>query len=531
MRKFSSYGPVDTDLHYYVPRQELIDRACHQLVGEDPDKGGHYITVWAPRQRGKTWVMQQVVGKVKKRGDFDVAILTMQSARNVTTAEETLRILTTELQMWFGKVFPAVTAWQDLVWLFSAAHFDKPLILILDEFDAIGETFINAFANEFRKMHIQRLNEADKRSGEKSCLLHGLALVGVRSVLGIENVSGSPFNVQRSLHIPNLTFEEAQEMYRWYERASGQEVEQAVIDRVFYETRGQPGLVSWLGELLTETYNPDPSSPITMTHFEAVYGKALHVLPSNNLLNIISKARQEPYQSVVLELFRTGEPAPFSYEDPLLNFLYLNGVIDWEERSADEYDVRFPCPLVQRRLFNYFSRTLFRHIGRLHAPFDDLSDTITESSLNVKNLLRRYQVYLRENRDWLFKDVPRRVSDLRVYEAVYHFNLYTFLSGFLRHRRGTVYPEFPTGNGKIDLIVRYAGVTYGIEVKSFTNRYGYREALQQAARYGQQLGLGEITLAFFVEAVDDANRAKYEALYEDQESGVVVRPVFISTEE
>jgi predicted AAA+ superfamily ATPase len=71
MRKFSSYGPVDADLHYYVPRQELIDRAYTQLVGEDPVEGGHYITVWAPRQRGKTWIMQQVVRKVKERGDFE----------------------------------------------------------------------------------------------------------------------------------------------------------------------------------------------------------------------------------------------------------------------------------------------------------------------------------------------------------------------------------------------------------------------------------------------------------------------------
>ena len=35
-------------------------------------------------------------------------------------------------------------------------------------------------------------------------LLHGLALVGVRAVLGIDSDRGSPFNVQRSLHVPNL---------------------------------------------------------------------------------------------------------------------------------------------------------------------------------------------------------------------------------------------------------------------------------------------------------------------------------------
>ena len=61
MRRFSSYGPVDTDLDYYVPRQALVDLAHARLLGENPDRGGHYITVWAPRQRGKTWIVQQVL--------------------------------------------------------------------------------------------------------------------------------------------------------------------------------------------------------------------------------------------------------------------------------------------------------------------------------------------------------------------------------------------------------------------------------------------------------------------------------------
>jgi hypothetical protein len=38
----------------------------------------------------------------------------------------------------------------------------------------------------------------------KDYLLHGMALIGVRAVLGVENVKGSPFNVQRSVHIPEF---------------------------------------------------------------------------------------------------------------------------------------------------------------------------------------------------------------------------------------------------------------------------------------------------------------------------------------
>ncbi len=118
---------------------------------------------------------------------------------------------------------------------------------------------------------------------------------------------------------------------------------------------------------------------------------------------------------------------------------------------------------------------------------------------------------------------------MRIYEAVYHFNLYKYLVEFLDGHRGQVFPEFPTGNGKIDLIIEYAGRVYGLEVKSFASVYEYGRALGQAARYGRHLGLSEVTLAFFIEAIDDADRARYEAVYEDAETGVVVRPVFVVT--
>lgn len=60
MRRFSSYGPLDTDLHYYAPRKELIAKTYTELVGDHPGKGGYYITVWAPQQTGKTWIMHRV---------------------------------------------------------------------------------------------------------------------------------------------------------------------------------------------------------------------------------------------------------------------------------------------------------------------------------------------------------------------------------------------------------------------------------------------------------------------------------------
>jgi hypothetical protein len=528
MRRFSSYGPVDTDLHYYVPRQELVDRACAELLGEDPAKGGHYITVWAPRQRGKTWVMQQTLWRLRQDARFDVLKINLEHLKLTTEVDRVIQAIADEIIRRLGLTGITVGVLDELYNVFRRDVLKKPLILILDEFDALPEVAITGIAGVFRNIYTSRRDAVERATEQKDYLLHGVALIGVRGVLGIESRTGSPFNVQRSLFIPNLTLAEVESMFRWYERESGQPVAQAVIERVYAETRGQPGLTSWFGELLTETYNPERSRPLDLAVFEQAYGAALSILPNANILNLISKARQEPYRATMLELFKTDVKMPFRYDDPHLNFLYQNGVIDWEQESPEAYYVRFPNPFVQKRLFNYFARELVADTGRLYAAFEDLDAVITAERVQVVNLLRRFERYLQENRDWLLKDAPRK-SNLRPYEAVFHFILYRYLADFLQSYRGRVWPEFPTGNGKVDLLIAHAGTVYGLEVKSFTNLPDYRRSLCQAAAYGQQLGLAEITLALFLEQVDDANRTKYEAVYMDAETGVRVAPVFVQT--
>ncbi len=195
-------------------------------------------------------------------------------------------------------------------------------------------------------------------------------------------------------------------------------------------------------------------SPVTMKNFEKVYAAAADLLPNNNVMNVISKAEQEPYRESVLEVFRTGEKIPFRYDDRHLSFLYMNGVIGYEEDDDGQFYVRFSSPFVQKRLFNYFAREMFGYTGKLYEPFEDLSDTFTEKGLNIRNLIRRHEAHLRKNREWLLKDAPVR-KDMRIFEAVYHFSLYRHLCDFLGQKRAQVWPEFPTGNGKVDLFIRY----------------------------------------------------------------------------
>lgn len=530
MRKFSSYGPIDTDENYYVPRQALIDQALAHLVGDQPGKGGHYITIWAPRQRGKTWIMQRVLYQLQTEPDyanFDTIKINLEHLKLEQDPNQVAKAIAEAVIERLHLPTVEVTDLKEVERVFRRDVLHKPLILILDEFDALVPSAISGMVGLFRNIYNSRRDQVGKTTAEKEYLLHAVALIGVRSVMGIENPSGSPFNVQRSLPIPNLTFAECESMFRWYEQESGQQVEQTVIERLYAEVRGHPGLISWFGELLTETYNKH-NPAITLEDFTIAHAAALNRLPNATILNLISKAKQEPHRDLVFALFETKEKLEFRYDEPSITFLYMNGVIDEELISESESVIRFASPFVQKRLFNYFSHEFFGYTGVLHKPFENLDDTITREAVNLKKLLRRYQQYLQENKVWLLKDAPRR-SDLRIFEAVFHFNLYAYLEKFLRAWGGRVYPEFPTGNGQIDLIIQHGGKVLGLEVKTYSSDYEYQAALRQAARYGQSLQISEITLAFFVEEIDDANRTKYEAPFVDPSTQVTVYPVFVTT--
>jgi len=47
------------------------------------------------------------------------------------------------------------------------------------------------------------------------------------------------------LIIPNLTYDEVNEIFKWYEKESNQRIDQNVIDRIYYEfIKGQPCEIS-----------------------------------------------------------------------------------------------------------------------------------------------------------------------------------------------------------------------------------------------------------------------------------------------
>ena len=208
-----------------------------------------YVTIWGPRQSGKTWIKGRVLQRLRlEHPAFDVVSLNVEHLQTETDTLAVMRELATEIALALRIEDVGVDRPSRFARLFSPEHLGKPLILLIDEFHALSPDAINAIVGVFRNICISRQEQAVLRTGEKDHLLHGVALVGVRSVLGAESRSGSPFNVQRSLRIPNLTFDEVRDMFAAYQRDSGQAIKPDVVRQLYAETRGQPGLTSWLGE-------------------------------------------------------------------------------------------------------------------------------------------------------------------------------------------------------------------------------------------------------------------------------------------
>ena len=506
MKKFHSYGPVDAEDHFCVERQELIQKCTSQLIGNQK-KGGHYFTIWAPRQTGKTWIIRQSVQQIRKlySDSFIVGYISMQGY-GLTKQDDPVSVFFNRCRKQLNNKFDLnineVNSWDQWLELFErkSGYFKKPLILMIDEFDKLPHDIIDQAVSMFRDIYLER----------DEYMLHGLALIGVRAVLGVDSKKGSPFNVQRSIHIPNLTLSEVRNMFDDFQSESNQAIEPHVIDTLYEKTNGQPGLVGWFGELLTEKYNSKPDKTIDMNLWYEVYSSACDIEHNNTVQNIIIKGRTE-YKEYVAKLYNQSD-IRFTFDTNLCNYMYMHGLITYEKIRDDNKHTnicRFSSPFIQERLYNALVIDIRdSQDDRILAlePLDLLEDVFAATNFNIPALLKRYKDYLKRLKEhgenpWV--NQPRRKSDFHLTEAVGHFHLYHWLTMALS-KRCTISPEFPTGNGKVDLHLSCKGEKKGlIEVKSFVNAYEVKDAKIQAAKYAKKTQHDTVTIAMFAPFTDE----------------------------
>lgn len=259
MRFFNTAGPVRADLHYYLPPLQRFALNDVLLLVEQQK----YFVLHAPRQVGKTSYLLALMDYLNQTGNYHALYFNVEVAQ--TAREDVERgisaILSMIGSMARGRLHDAFpdeirldilanyggdTALYELLsrW---AQNSDKPLVLLIDEIDAlVGDTLISVL-RQLRAGYTNRPTQFPQ----------SIVLCGVRDVRDYRIHSsrektiitgGSAFNVKaRSLRLDDFARDEVEALYQQHTQDTGQRFEASALTLIWELTQGQPWLVNALG--------------------------------------------------------------------------------------------------------------------------------------------------------------------------------------------------------------------------------------------------------------------------------------------
>ncbi len=465
MRYFNTSGPCDPATHYTIMREELI------ATGKKMVEQGKYFSIFAPRQSGKTTYFHLLLARLREENRYAPMWISFEDlhwASNEEFYEEMGIQLGEELSKLGHTASPQIFGRADLTKFFrEIREHVPPIILFIDEFEGIPESVLNEMMHLFRKFYHRKETHG----------LHSLILVGVSTIADLVLSSASPFNIVDELQIPYFTHDEVNTLIQQYISESGQAFEESVIEAIYDNTHGQPGLVNALCAYLTEKAVPSSDTTITMEEFYRTLNYFLTRKFDKNLENVIQKARQKT--SILFKLLFRDEPIPFSVHDADLAWLFAHGVID-EVNGLVEMTV----PLYAKVLITAFRPLLNGESDYYLSAHETLEPYVSPEGLNLNRMLDKYRQYVRQRGFKAFDTEHLK-------EGAWHYSLDGFLNFFIEQLGGHTLIETPTSRGRTDILILYQHYKYVIETKIFTTEHYFQKGKRQLATYLESEGLNE----------------------------------------
>ncbi|MBC8233554.1 AAA-like domain-containing protein, partial [bacterium] len=295
-RNFCAGGPIPKE-GYYVLRDrpeisEIIDKV----------EKGRYFVIYAPRQVGKTSLIQEVVQKLSDDSEYLPLYLTFQNFDQKINKEdfyrELARTLLFEIQISLKNKNVENLIEVDESEIYSQLSFTKfmetlhgqiphHLCLFIDEFEDIPKDVLDGFLRTLRGIYLK------KQRDENYNILHSMGVIGVRSISQMTFArTSSPFNIHESISISNFTTEQVKELLMQYSKETGEVFSEEVIEFIADKTGGQPYLVNLVAKILTTEIKPyTENRPITIPNTENAYMKMLTMRGNSNLDSIRKRIR------------------------------------------------------------------------------------------------------------------------------------------------------------------------------------------------------------------------------------------------
>ncbi len=490
-RFFNITGPCFESQHYMLDAQERLG-GLPDLV----DRGAYFV-IHAPRQCGKTTLVQDLARDLQASGDYHCLYVSVETAKGFTDPAIGIRsILDSIADRWDYHEAAATYPfeWEDLLERFDSAlkkaiarfcsKLDRPLVLLIDEADGLAEQTLISFLTQLRDGYVNR---------GMTPFAHSVALVGMRNLRDYKAKvrpesdtlgSTSPFNIiEESLTLRNFNLEEVQRLYAQHTEETGQIFEPAVAEKVWHWTRGQPWLVNaFARQMVFKELKNDHSQTVTADMVDEAV-EAL-ILRRDTHIDSLLERLKEPRVQRIIEPVLLGKVDAFDPADNDYQYVRDLGLV-----RKDEEDVVPANPLYAEVIARTLSaRSQFALEGSSY-PYKTSRYEQDDGSLDMRLLLEDFQDFWRDNSEiW--------VEKYQYKEAAPHLILMAFLQRIV-NGGGQINREFASGRGRIDLCVLWKGFRYGLELKI---RYGEKTiptGKKQLRAYLDRFGLDEGWLLVF----------------------------------
>ena len=497
MRHFCTAGPIKTDLNYYVPAVERLNREeILSLIDAQ-----RYFVLHAPRQTGKTSALLALVDELNATGRYKAIYVNIegaQAARNdVRMAVHTiLSVLARRARTYLGDPYPfeiyqrvlAEAGPTDALQTVLAdwcEHSPLPICLMVDEIDSlIGDSLISV---------LRQL-----RSGYEGRPKHfpqSMILCGVRDVRdyrlhsgGEVITGGSAFNIKaKSLRMGDFTQADIRILYEQHTAATGQVFDEAVYPLVWELTQGQPWLVNALADRACFEIEKDRSKPVTPAPILRAK-EALIVERVTHIDQLADKLKEPRVRRVIEPIVQGDEPE--------------SGLLE----NSDDAQYCIDLGLVRRGKSGLeISNGIYREViprelnASMQMNFEPVQQTawyvMPDGRLDFPKLMEAFQQFYRENSEiWL--------NGYEYPEAGPQLILQAFLQRII-NGGGGIHREYALGRKRTDLLITWPydsgtqRVVIEIKVVRRSLERTVAEGLQQIAGYMDRTGTNDAHLVLF----------------------------------
>jgi hypothetical protein len=494
MRFFNTEGPMRPDDHYLIPPLTRWDMdEVRQMIEQKK-----YFLLHAPRQTGKTSCLLALMELLNREGRYRAVYANLEPAQAYREqVDAAMAIIVTEIAdaagVWTGDPVPARLAaevrsatpagstlraflarWSELS--------DRPLVLLLDEVDAlVGDTLLSLL-RQLRAGYPQR----------PAAFPQTVILCGVRDLRDYRIhasseaapiTGGSAFNIKaRSLRLGDFSEPEVRALLLEHTRETGQLFTDAALARVWELTLGQPWLVNALAyrACFDLPAGRDRTNPITADLIDEA--KEQMILERVTHLDQLAHKLEEPRVRRIIEPMLAGQALDDRVTDLDRAYLVDLGLLRRDGTGGLVVANPIYREVLPRALASGPQDSLPRIAPTWLRP---------DGALDPRALLEAFLAFWRRHGEPLLGSAP-------YHEIAPHLVLMAFLHRVV-NGGGTIDRDYAIGMGRMDLCLRYGAVTMAMELKVWHDGESdpLGEGLLQLDKYLAGLGLDTGWLVIF----------------------------------